>query len=318
MTMNTDIAVLFPGQGSQEPNMGRDVAETNADVMSLWKKAEKISGIDLRGIYWDGDEAAMADTRNLQPALTLVNIGLWIEASGSLRPTCMAGHSLGEFSALAASEALSVEAVLEAVSLRGRLMAEADPSGSGAMAAAMKMKLEAVEAVVAEVAESTGEMIRIANYNTPGQFVLSGTKTAIAEAGVKIKEQKGRAIPLKVSGAFHSPLMADAAKELSSYFAKLSWNNPKYPIYCNVTGKPATRSTDLEEIMPKQMTSSVFWIDTITNQFNAGIRQFVEVGPKGVLSKMLGQILKPVADSSEWESLNLGSLEAVEAFKTTK
>lgn len=318
MTMNTDIAVLFPGQGSQEPNMGRDVAEANADIMSLWKKAEKISGIDLRGIYWDGDEAAMADTRNLQPALTLVNLGLWIEASGSLRPTCMAGHSLGEFSALAASEALSVEAVLEAVSLRGRLMAEADPNGTGAMAAAMKMKLEAVEAVVADVAESTGEMIRIANYNTPGQFVLSGTKNAIAEAGVKIKEQKGRAIPLKVSGAFHSPLMADAAKELSGYFAKLSWNNPKYPIYCNVTGKPASKSTDLEEIMPQQMTSSVFWIDTITNQFNSGIRQFVEVGPKGVLSKMLGQILKPVADSSEWESLTLGNLEAVETFKASK
>ncbi|MCT4626880.1 ACP S-malonyltransferase [Halodesulfovibrio sp.] len=318
MTINTDIAVLFPGQGSQEPNMGRDVAEANADIMALWKKAEKISGIDLRGIYWDGDEAAMADTRNLQPALTLVNLGLWIEASGSLRPSCMAGHSLGEFSALAASEALSVEAVLEAVSLRGRLMADADPNGNGAMAAAMKMKLDAVKAVVADVAESTGEMIRIANYNTPGQFVLSGTKTAIAEAGVKIKEQKGRAIPLKVSGAFHSPLMADAAKELSGYFAKLSWNNPKYPIYCNVTGEPAGTAADLKEIMPKQMTSSVFWIDTITNQYNAGVRQFVEVGPKGVLSKMLGQILKPVADSSEWESLNLGNLEAVEAFKTAK
>ena len=318
MTIHTEIAVLFPGQGSQEPNMGRDVAEANADIMALWKKAEKISGIDLRGIYWDGDEKAMADTRNLQPALTLVNIGLWIEASGSLRPTCMAGHSLGEFSALAASEALSVDAVIEAVSLRGRLMAEADPSGTGAMAAAMKMKLEAVEAVVADVAESTGEMIRIANYNTPGQFVLSGTNTAIAEASAKIKEQKGRAIPLKVSGAFHSPLMADAAKELSGYFAKLSWNNPKYPIYCNVTGKPASKASELQDIMPKQMTSSVFWIDTITNQFNAGVRQFVEVGPKGVLSKMLGQILKPVADSSEWESLNLGNLEAVNAFKADK
>lgn len=318
MTIHTEIAVLFPGQGSQEPNMGRDVAEANADVMALWKKAEKISGIDLRGIYWDGDEKAMADTRNLQPALTLVNIGLWMEAAGSLRPTCMAGHSLGEFSALAASEALSVDAVIEAVSLRGRLMAEADPSGTGAMAAAMKMKLEAVEAVVADVAESTGEMIRIANYNTPGQFVLSGTNTAITEASAKIKEQKGRAIPLKVSGAFHSPLMADAAKELSGYFAKLSWNNPKYPIYCNVTGKPASKASELQDIMPKQMTSSVFWIDTITNQFNAGVRQFVEVGPKGVLSKMLGQILKPVADSSEWESLNLGNLEAVNTFKAAK
>ena len=230
----------------------------------------------------------------------------------------MAGHSLGEFSALAASEALSVDAVIEAVALRGRLMAEADPNGTGAMAAAMKMKLEAVEAVVADVAEATGEMIRIANYNTPGQFVLSGTKTAIAEAGAKIKEQRGRAIPLNVSGAFHSPLMADAAKELSGYFAKLSWNTPKYPIYCNVTGTPATTAAELQDIMPQQMTSSVFWIDTITNQFNAGVRNFVEVGPKGVLSKMLGQILKPVCDSSEWNATTLGNLEAVETYKAGK
>ena len=310
----SQTAILFPGQGSQEVNMGRDLAEARSDIMDLWKKAEKISGIELRGIYWDGDEKEMANTRNLQPALTTVNISLWMSVAGKISAACCAGHSLGEFSALAASEALHIDDVLTTVSLRGQLMAEADPQGKGAMAAALKMKLEDLEAVVKEVAENTGEMILIANYNTPGQFVLSGTKAAIEAAGVKVKENKGRCIPLAVSGAFHSPLMTEAAKELGSTMAKLNWNNPKFPIFCNVTGQAVDSAAVLQEIMPKQMTSSVQWISTISNQYSAGVHTFVEVGPKGVLGKMLGQILKPVADSSQWTGFSIGNLEQVETF----
>lgn len=317
MTTSTDLAILFPGQGSQEPGMGRDLAESRSDVMELWKKAESISGIDLRGIYWDGDADEMANTRNLQPALTVVNIGLWMHVAGSLSPVCTAGHSLGEFSALAAAEALSVHDVLETVSLRGRLMSEADPEGKGAMAACLKLKLEDVEDVVAETAQATGELILVANYNTPGQFVISGTKAAIADASAKIKERKGRAVPLAVSGAFHSPLMNDAAKELASAMAKLSWNNPKFPVFCNVTGQAVVDAAGLREVMPKQMTSSVRWIDTITNQYNAGVRTFAECGPKGVLGKMLGQILKPVADASEWTGIGIGNKEQADAIVNT-
>ncbi|UZP67804.1 ACP S-malonyltransferase [Desulfovibrio mangrovi] len=314
MPLNEALAILFPGQGSQEPGMGKDLAEADAGIMNIWKKAESISGIDLRGIYWDGDEAEMANTRNLQPALTVVNIALWSHVAGKAAPACAAGHSLGEFSALAAAEALSVDAVLETVSLRGRLMSEADPSGIGTMAAVLKLELADVEAVVKESAEAVGEMIRVANYNTPGQFVLSGTKAAIADAAERVKTRKGRAVPLAVSGAFHSPLMDEAAKELAAHMAKLSWNKPKFPVYCNVNGSPVADAASLKEIMPRQMTSSVMWIDTIRNQYGAGIRTFAEVGPKGVLGKMLGQILKPVADASEWSSVSVGNLEAAQAY----
>ncbi len=313
MSQSPALSILFPGQGSQEPNMGRDLAEADSAAMNLWKKAESISGIDLRGIYWDGDEAEMANTRNLQPALTVVNVALWMHIAGKTAPQCAAGHSLGEFSALAAAEALSVDAVLETVSLRGRLMAEADPDGNGTMAAVLKMALADVEAVVQESAEAVGEMIRVANYNTPGQFVLSGTRAAIADAAERVKARKGRAVPLAVSGAFHSPLMNEAAKELEGHMAGLSWNKPKFPVYCNVSGTAVADAASLKDIMPRQMTSSVMWIDTICNQYVAGIRRFVEVGPKGVLGKMLGQILKPVAQGDDWSCSSVGNLAAAAA-----
>ncbi len=314
MSHPTVLSILFPGQGSQEPGMGRDAAEADSDVMNLWKKAEAISGADLRGIYWDGEESEMANTRYLQPALTVVNLGLWMRLAGKVAPACAAGHSLGEFSALAAAGALSPDEVLETVSLRGRLMSEADPQGTGAMAAVLKLQLADVEAVVRESEQAVGEMIRVANYNTPGQFVLSGTRAAIADAAERVKALKGRALPLAVSGAFHSPLMAEAARELAKHLASVQWNKPKFPVYCNVHGKAVTDAASLRDIMPQQMTSSVQWIETIRNQHTAGVRSWMEVGPKGVLGKMLGQILAPVADPSQWTGTSVGNLAAAEAF----
>ena len=191
-------AVLFPGQGSQEPGMGRDVAEASKEAMELWKKAEQISGLPLRAVYWESDDAAL-----LQPALTVVNVTLWQALSGKLSPACAAGHSLGEYSALAAAGALSPESTLELVSLRGKLMADADPDGKGGM----------VNEIAKAAAEATGEILIVANHNTPAQFVISGTKAAVEAALPLVKEKKGRAVPLPVSGAFHSPLMDTAAQE---------------------------------------------------------------------------------------------------------
>ena len=150
-------AVLFPGQGSQEPGMGRDVAEASKEAMELWKKAEQISGLPLRAVYWESDDAAlMADTKHLQPALTVVNVTLWQTLSGKLSPACAAGHSLGEYSALAAAGALSPESTLELVSLRGKLMADADPDGKGGMAAILKLNREAVNEIAKAAAEAVG------------------------------------------------------------------------------------------------------------------------------------------------------------------
>ena len=320
-----DTALLFPGQGSQEAAMGRDLAEADKECMELWKKAERISGLDLRAIYWEGDAGAMAQTSHLQPALTVVNLNLWRKLSSKLKPAATAGHSLGEFSALAAAGVLPTEIILELVSLRGRLMRDADPQGKGAMAAIVRLPLAQVQECVAETAASTGETILIANYNSPAQFVASGTKTAIAHIQKTVAEQRGRALPLAVSGAFHSPLMQDAAREFADAINSIrpsTWNTAAFDVYCNASPAPLRDCGAIKDLMIRQMTSSVFWIDTIVRQWDSGCRLFVECGPKGVLSKMTGLILQEHAPSSAihskeapaWHSINVGSMHAAEEF----
>ncbi len=287
----TQPVLLFPGQGSQLPGMGRDLAEADHDAMNLWKRAEHISGLPLREIFWDGDEAAMSDTRALQPALTVVNLNLWNAVAGRARPCGAAGHSLGEFSALAAANVLAPETVLELTALRGKLMAEADPEGKGGMAAILKLELPAVEALTAEAAANSGEMLLVANYNTPGQFVVSGGKAAVAEACRLARERKGRGVALKVSGAFHSPMMAEANRELAPLLRKAVWNRPKFPVYCNAHGRAAHDGESVREGLLVQMTSSVRWIDTVRNQYADGARRWLELGPKAVLGKMVAPCL---------------------------
>ncbi len=304
-------ALLFPGQGSQEFGMGRDVAENSSQAMEMWKKAEKISGLPLREIYWeDGDTERMANTAHLQPALTVVNLSLWQEMATFFPLSSVggvAGHSLGEYAALVAASALSLDDALHIVSLRGKLMSEADPDGIGAMAAVLKLSRETVQGIVDEVAKETGLPLLIANYNTPVQYVISGHKEAIELATARIKEQKGRALPLPVAGAFHSPLMDKAAAELARALDKVTWSKSRFPVYCNVTGKGARDGETLQDLARKQMTSSVFWTDSIAALYADGMTRFVELGPKGVLSRMvpaiLGDAAVEVASISTWEAL---------------
>jgi [acyl-carrier-protein] S-malonyltransferase len=303
------ISIVFPGQGSQEPGMGRDLAEHSTEAMDLWKKAEASSGLPLREIYWDGDESAMAATRNLQPALTVVNMNLWLHLAGRIAPAGAAGHSLGEFSALFAARVLPADQLLELVCLRGRLMDEA-ANQDGRMAAVLKLTQEQVEGLVADAAQAVGQEIRIANYNTPGQFVVSGHAQAVDHVCAGTKPLKGRAMTLPVSNAFHSPYMSEPGAELSRHMDKLDWRDPKIPVYLNVTAKPEPSGAALKEVMKKQMTSSVLWTQTIENQYADGMRSFVELGPKGALSRMISQILK---DREGVQSLALSSLEQTDA-----
>ncbi len=295
----TQAVLLFPGQGSQEAGMGRDLAEASAEAMNLWKLAERASGLPLREIYWDGDDAAMNDTRALQPALTVVNLNLWSAVASRVKPLAAAGHSLGEFSALAAAGVLSPQSVLELTSLRGRLMAEADPEGKGAMAALLKLDMAQVEKIVADTAAACGEMILVANYNTPGQLVVSGARAAVALACQKAKEAKGRGIELKVSGAFHSPMMAEASKELAPQLRKATWSRPKFPVYCNAHGKAVHEGESALESLLAQMTSSVQWINTMRNQYDDGARRWLELGPKAVLGKMVAPCLADRAQADQ-------------------
>ncbi|MDR0239820.1 MAG: ACP S-malonyltransferase [Deltaproteobacteria bacterium] len=299
--MNT-LALLFPGQGVQEPGMGRKLADASSEAMYIWKQAEQASGLPLRGIYWEGDEAAMADTRALQPALTAANLALWQSVAPGLRVAGAAGHSLGEYAALAAAGVLSVNKVLELVTLRGRLMAEADPDGRGTMCAIVKMDQTAVEGLVRDVLAQSADMLRIANYNTPAQFVLSGSRAAIERASALAGERKGRSLPLKVSGAFHSPYMEPAAKELAKALRKASWSKPRFPVYCNAIGRAVDSGEGIREAMLIQMTSPVRWIEIIGTQWHDGVRHWMELGPKALLAKMVVPILAalPVPEGSAY------------------
>ena len=291
-------ALLFPGQGSQEAGMGRSLAESHTEAMQLWKQAERISGLPLREIYWDGDDAAMSDTRALQPALTVVNLNLWRVVAEKTSPMGAAGHSLGEFSALAAAQVLSLETVLEITSLRGRLMAEADPDGKGSMAALLKLDEDTVAAIVREAADESGLPLLVANYNTPAQLVISGAREAVALACKKAKERRGRGMELKVSGAFHSPMMAEANKELALLLRRAVWQKPRFPVYSNVDGLPAHDGESLREKCLLQMVSSVRWVETLRQLYADGARTWLELGPKAVLGKMVSPCLSGMADDN--------------------
>lgn len=311
-------ALLFPGQGSQEPGMGRDLAEADAEAMDRWKQAEAVSGLDLREIYWDGTPEDQSLTRHLQPGLTVVTLNLWARLSGRLKPAMAAGHSLGEYAALCAAGVLSFRDCLQAVSQRGRLMAEADPEGLGSMAAILKLSLAEVELVVDEAARETDATLVIANHNSPSQFVVSGARAAVAAVAVKAKAKKGRAVVLPVSGAFHSPLMEEPAREMAKVLDTLDWSKAAFDLVSGVTAAPERDADALKATMARQMTSPVYWVDACRAMHGAmsddGPRRFLEVGPKGVLTKLAAQCL---AGYEDVETQGLGDMGAMDAFLET-
>lgn len=312
----SNTAILFPGQGSQKIGMGKLIAEKSKDVMDLWKKAEKYSSLPLREIYWESEDAElMANTKNQQPAITVVNLGLWIYISNHINVHSVAGHSLGEFSALAAAKVLNFDSILQAVSLRGHLMAEADPEGIGSMYAILRLNAEQVEGLCKEASESTGKLVRLANRNTPGQFAVSGHKQALEDFVERASAIGGKAIPLAVSGAFHTPLMAEASAEFAKFLDQQDWQDAKYPIYCNTLGKPLQEAAQIHTTIKKQMTSSVYWIETICNQWDNGITRWIEFGPQGLLTRMMRQILTvhDVADS-QYETIHIPNMKASDEF----
>ncbi|MEX2477310.1 MAG: ACP S-malonyltransferase [Gracilimonas sp.] len=286
-------AYLFPGQGSQFVGMGKELYDSNPSAAEYFDKANKILGIDLKAIMFEGPEEKLKQTEFTQPAIFLHSVALYKTLDAT--PDMVAGHSLGEFSALVACGAVSFEDALKIVRRRGELMQQAGTENPGTMAAVIGLDDEAVEKVCAQASEESGKVVVAANYNCPGQLVISGYKEAVEKAVELAKENGARmAMLLPVSGAFHSSLMQPAYDGLKDQLQQLDIKEPNCPIYSNYTAEPTTDTEDIRLNLLNQLLNPVRWTQTLNNMSTNGADLFVEVGPGKVLQGLVKRTLKGV------------------------
>ena len=284
-------AYLFPGQGSQFPGMGKALDERSAEAREMMDKADEILGFPITYIMFGEDAEALKATRVTQPAIFIHSVVL-ARCSGLETPAMVAGHSLGEFSALAAAGAMSFEDALKLVAVRASAMQKCCEKVPGSMAAIIKLPTETIE----EICASCSGLVIPANYNSEGQVVISGEAEAVAEACKKMTEAGAkRALPLPVSGAFHSPLMEPARLELAEAIDKTPFRAPACPVYQNVTALPSTDPDVIKANLLKQLTSPVRWTQTVLNMVADGADYFLEIGPGTVLQGLVGRIAPDVA-----------------------
>lgn len=284
-------AYLFPGQGSQFVGMGKELYETNSEAAVYFDKANEILDIDLKKIMFEGPEEKLKQTEFTQPAIFLHSVALF-KTLGA-QPDMVAGHSLGEFSALVACGAVSFEDALKIVRRRGELMQQAGTDNPGTMAAIIGMDDDAVEKVCSDASEETGKEVIAANYNCPGQLVISGYKEGVEKAVELAKENGARmAMMLPVSGAFHSSLMQPAYDGLKEQLEQLEIETPNCPIYSNYTAEPTTDPEEIRSNLLNQLLNPVRWTQTLKNMDSNGADSFVEVGPGKVLQGLVKRTLK--------------------------
>lgn len=283
-------AVLFPGQGSQFLGMGKEFLEADSAARELMDIAERVSGFPVRALCQDGPMEELTRTVHLQPALTVMNLICWqAVAKAGIRPAFFAGHSLGEYGALCAAGVLTAEDTLALVTERGRLMEREADKNPGGMQAVVKLGIEQVREVV-EAAKAFGK-ITVANHNSEQQIVISGQAEALAAAAAGAKEKGGKAIPLKVSGAWHSDLIKDAVPDFEAAMAKVSFATPQTPILFNVTAAEESDPAAIRRIMASQIASTVRWFEIVQRLMAEDVRVFIEVGPKDVLTGLLKKII---------------------------
>ena len=279
-------AYMFPGQGSQFPGMAKDLYESNATARELFDRANEILGFNITEIMFNGTADELKQTRVTQPAIFLHSVIL-AKCSPDFKPDMVAGHSLGEFSALTAAGALDFEDGLRLVSIRAHAMQKACEANPGTMAAILALPTDKVEAICAEV----DGVVVPANYNCEGQIVISGSVEAVTEASEKMKAAGARrALILPVGGAFHSPLMQPAADELAAGIESVKFNEPVCPVYQNVTALPTTDPQEIKKNLLAQLTAPVKWTQTVMNMVADGASDFIEVGPGKVLQGLVSKI----------------------------
>lgn len=287
-------AFVFPGQGAQFVGMGKDLYENNSLAKELFEKANDILGFRITDMMFDGTDEELKQTKVTQPAVFLHSVITAFCLGDDFKPAMVAGHSLGEFSALVAAGALNFEDGLKLVYARAMAMQKACDMAPSTMAAIVGLPDEKIEEVCASI-NREGHVVVPANYNCPGQLVISGSVEAISEACEQLKAAGAkRALPLKVGGAFHSPLMKPAQEELQSAIEATTFAEPKCPIYQNVDGKPHTNPGEIKANLIAQLTSSVRWTSCVRNMIADGADDFTECGPGKALQGMIGRIDKNV------------------------
>lgn len=282
------LAFLFPGQGVQRAGMGRSIVKAYPELQEFFKLADELTGRPISKLCFEGPDEELTQTINAQPAIFTTCFVFWVLVSErGLQPKFVAGHSLGEWTAVVASGALEFEDGLKLVAKRGELMHQAPP---GSMAALLGASLEQVEKLCQAASEKG--VVTIANYNAPDQFVISGEIAAIDYA-VQIARQFGvvKTVPLKVSGAFHSPLMDGAKQQFRQYVEQAPFKDAEIPLVANVTGQPVTKGDEMKQLLVEQLTSPVRWIDCVRTIHENGVKVFVELGPGRVLSGLVRRIV---------------------------
>ena len=313
------LAFVFPGQGSQEMGMGKDLVKNYKEADELFNAANialKVEGFDFKKLCIEGPEEELIKTINSQPAiLTMSTILYKLLQKNNINPDIVAGHSLGEYSALVAASSIEFKEAVRLVRKRGKYMQTVTPLGTGSMAAIISLKKDKIEELIEKV--SKFGTIEISNYNSPYQIVVSGKSEVIDQLLILGEEEEDiNIVPLKVSAPFHSSLMRKAKENLASYIKNVNIQDPQIPVICNVTADYVKTKEEIKNALIEQVTNPIKWVDIITKMNSEGINYFIEVGPGNVLKKLIKQILPKAKVYNVYDSESLE--EVIRRLNQTK